>query len=29
VIGSETIRVMHDRGVAGVHDFIAGLRPAG
>jgi tryptophan synthase alpha chain len=29
VIGSETIRVMQNQGVAGVHDFIAGLRPAG
>jgi tryptophan synthase alpha chain len=29
VIGSETIRVMQDRGVAAVRDFIAGLRPGG
>jgi tryptophan synthase alpha chain len=29
VIGSETIRVMQNRGVGAVHDFIAGLRSAG
>ena len=29
VIGSETIRVMQDRGVAAVRDFIGGLRPGG
>lgn len=29
VIGTETIRVMEERGVAAVRDFIAGLRPAG
>jgi tryptophan synthase alpha chain len=27
VVGSETLRVLHDRGVAGVRDFVAGLRP--
>lgn len=27
VIGSETIRVLQERGVTGVRDFIAGLRP--
>lgn len=29
VVGTETIRVMQDRGVSAVRDFIAGLRPEG
>jgi tryptophan synthase alpha chain len=29
VIGTETIRVMQDRGVPAVGDFIAGLRAEG
>ena len=29
VIGTETIRVMQERGVGAVREFIAGLRPEG
>jgi tryptophan synthase alpha chain len=29
VIGSQTLRVLHDRGAAGVRAFVAGLRPLG
>jgi tryptophan synthase alpha chain len=29
VIGTETIRVLQDRGVAAVRDFVGGLRPGG